>query len=90
MEYLQVNRPLKNSIVSHCRDPKLFDWFLEQNLVAILYDLFWAGSDTTSSTISYGILWLTIHESVQAKLRQELLDFISKHGKLPAFNDKNR
>ena len=61
----------------------------EQNLVSILYDIFWAGSDTSSSTISYAILWLTIHPHVQQKLRNELKEFVKANNREPTVHDKN-
>lgn len=46
--------------------------FSEEQLLVILLDLFLAGSETTSSTISFVILLLMKHQDVQAKIHAEL------------------
>lgn len=46
--------------------------FSEEQLLVVLLDLFLAGSETTSSMLSFVILLLLEHEDVQAKLRAEI------------------
>lgn len=46
--------------------------FSEQQLLVILLDLFLAGSETTSSMLSFVILHLLKHQDVQDKVHAEL------------------
>ena len=48
-----------------------------------------AGSDTSSNTISYAILWLTVHQDVQQKLRHELNEFVKENNREPTVDDRN-
>jgi len=47
-------------------------YFLERNLVSILGDLYLAGSDTTSTTLSWMILYLCKMPDVQKKFQAEI------------------
>lgn len=44
----------------------------ERQLVATLADLFFAGSDTTSTTLSWGVLYLCKFPHVQKKFQEEI------------------
>lgn len=46
--------------------------FSEEQLLVILLDLFLAGSETTSSMLSFVILLLLKHQDIQAKVHAEL------------------
>lgn len=46
--------------------------FTEKQLLVLLLDLFLAGSETTSSSLSFVIFHLLKHQTVQAKVREEL------------------
>lgn len=46
--------------------------FSEEQLLVVLLDLFLAGSETTSSMLSFVILLLLRHQDVQAKVRAEI------------------
>lgn len=46
--------------------------FSEEQLLVLLLDLFLAGSETTSSMLSFVILILLKHQDVQAKVHAEL------------------
>ncbi|XP_028665549.2 cytochrome P450 2D3 [Erpetoichthys calabaricus] len=46
--------------------------FDNENLTILLTDLFAAGTDTTSSTLRFAILYLMIHPDIQAKCHQEI------------------
>lgn len=51
------------------KSPKSFS---EEQLLVLLLDLFLAGSETTSSMLSFVILLLLKHQDVQAKVHAEL------------------
>nr|XP_034989526.1 cytochrome P450 2J2-like isoform X3 [Zootoca vivipara] len=46
--------------------------FDEANLVHVIYDLFTAGIDTGSSTLSWALLFMVIHPDVQEKVQAEI------------------
>lgn len=57
------------------------------NLVNTLIDLFFAGSETTSSTLSWAILFLIGHPDVQDKVRKEVHQIVGPD-RLPHLSDK--
>lgn len=46
--------------------------FTERQLNNILSDLFFAGTDTTSSTLSWTVLYLALYKNAQEKMQQEI------------------
>ncbi|XP_046568799.1 cytochrome P450 2H2-like [Haliotis rubra] len=57
------------------------------NLVKVVGDLFIAGTDTTSTTIQWILLYLTMHQDIQAKCFREIEDNIGTE-KRPEMTDK--
>ncbi|KAJ6656390.1 hypothetical protein lerEdw1_003893, partial [Lerista edwardsae] len=49
-----------------CGDPE--SSFNEQNLINVIVDLFGAGTETTASTLLWGLLLMVLHPEVQSKL----------------------
>ncbi|GMR56030.1 hypothetical protein PMAYCL1PPCAC_26225, partial [Pristionchus mayeri] len=49
-----------------------------EQLLACCSEMFIAGQETTTSTIRWGVLFLTAHQDVQDKLRAEILSIIGK------------
>lgn len=62
--------------------------FSEEQLLVLLLDLFLAGSETTSSMLSFVILLLMKHQDVQAKVYAELSTVVGDREVLLA--DKNK
>ena len=58
-----------------------------EQLVNILFDLFVAGSETTSTTLSWAVLYMLRHPDVQAKVQSEL-DKVVGRGRLPTMADR--
>jgi cytochrome P450 len=56
---------------------------LVKNLVCVLSDLFTAGSDTTSSTLSWAFLYMLHYPEVLAKVREEI-DTVVGRDELPS------
>jgi len=54
------------------KNKKSTNSFTEEQLLVLLLDLFLAGSETTSSMLSFVILNLIKHQDVQAKVHAEL------------------
>ncbi len=61
----------------------------EANLVNVLIDLFIAGSETTSTTLSWGMLYMILHPEIQEKVHEELDEVIGK-GIQPVIGDRVR
>jgi len=58
-----------------------------QNLVHTLMDVFLAGSETTSTTLTWAVLYMARYPEVQAKVQEEL-DMVVGSGRLPSLQDK--
>ncbi|XP_004648699.1 cytochrome P450 2G1-like [Octodon degus] len=61
--------------------------FNTQNLITTTVNLFFAGTETVSSTLRYGILLLMKHPDVEAKVYEEIRQVIGPH-KIPSVNDR--
>nr|XP_045006057.1 cytochrome P450 2J4 isoform X2 [Jaculus jaculus] len=57
--------------------------FNEENLICSTLDLFFAGTETTSTTLRWALLYLTLHPEVQEKVQAEI-DREIGHGKQPS------
>jgi cytochrome P450 len=64
--------------------------FLVKHLNAIVGDIFGAGSSTTSSTLTWSVLYLTKFPEVQEKLQKELDEVIGTSGRLISVEDKSK
>jgi len=58
-----------------------------QNLLAVVGDLFSAGTDTTTVTFEWMLLFIANYPEVQQKLRQEIDDMIGD--RIPTQDDLN-
>ncbi|XP_048194600.1 cytochrome P450 2C5-like isoform X5 [Perognathus longimembris pacificus] len=53
--------------------------FTYENLTVVALDLFGAGTETTSTTLRYGLLLLMKHPHVTAKMKEEINHVIGRH-----------
>ncbi|CAL8126604.1 unnamed protein product [Orchesella dallaii] len=60
----------------------------EQHLVAALGDMFGAGTDTTSTTLTWGILYIIKFPGVQSKFQQEI-DLVTANSRNVSVNDRS-
>ncbi len=59
------------------------------NLLNVLMDFFIAGSETTSATLNWAVLFMLVHPEVRAKVQEEL-DAVVGRGRLPALSDRSK
>lgn len=57
------------------------------DLLVSIADLFGAGSETTSSTLRWVVLYMALHPDVQAKVQAEIDGVVAK-GTLPSLADR--
>ncbi|XP_022106606.1 cytochrome P450 2J6-like isoform X2 [Acanthaster planci] len=60
---------------------------LPENLKHIVGDLFGAGSETTATTLRWGMLYMIAHPEIQRRVQKELDDVTSRN-RLPRISDK--
>ncbi|CAO2585360.1 Cytochrome P450 2C55 [Lemmus lemmus] len=63
--------------------------FTTESLMATVADVFVAGSETTSTTLRYGLLLLLKHTEVIAKVQKEIDHVIGRH-RSPCMQDRSR
>ncbi|XP_052093365.1 cytochrome P450 2U1-like isoform X1 [Mytilus californianus] len=71
---------------NHTRENKI--QFSEDNLEAVVLDLFGAGTETTSSGILWAIIFLVNNPDVQQKMRNELTEVVGSN-RQPLLTDRN-
>ena len=60
--------------------------FCVDQLVAICYDFFLAGAETSSTTLAWAILFMTLHPEVQEKVAQEIASHLGS--RMPGQDDR--
>lgn len=60
----------------------------ERQLVTLLFDVFFAGSDTTINTLSWAILYLCKYPKAQEKLQQEVAQVTNANSRKVALSDQ--
>uniref|UniRef100_A0A6J0SHH0 Cytochrome P450 2C19-like n=1 Tax=Pogona vitticeps TaxID=103695 RepID=A0A6J0SHH0_9SAUR len=61
--------------------------FTQENLMMTIYDLFIAGTETTSTSLRYLLMVLLEHPTVQAKVQEEI-DRVIGRERMPAMKDR--
>ncbi|XP_052657655.1 cytochrome P450 2J2 [Harpia harpyja] len=62
--------------------------FQEENLVACVLDLLFAGTETTSTTIRWALLYMAMYPEIQARVQAEI-DAVIGQVRQPALEDRN-
>ncbi|XP_009577081.1 PREDICTED: cytochrome P450 2J2-like [Fulmarus glacialis] len=62
--------------------------FQEENLVACTLDLLFAGTETTSTTIRWALLYMAIYPEIQARVQAEI-DAVIGQARQPALEDRS-
>ncbi|KAM6172262.1 cytochrome P450 2J2 [Erethizon dorsatum] len=66
------------------KDKTTFD---EENLICSTLDLFFAGTETTSTTLRWGLLYMAVYPEVQEKVHAEM-DRVVGQGRQPSLADR--
>ncbi|NP_001383635.1 cytochrome P450, family 2, subfamily J, polypeptide 22 isoform X2 [Gallus gallus] len=62
--------------------------FCEDNLVSCTLDLFFAGTETTSTTIRWALLFMAMYPEIQARVQAEI-DAVIGQARQPSLEDRN-
>ncbi|XP_068432658.1 cytochrome P450 1A1 [Clinocottus analis] len=85
-------RDITDSLIDHCEDRKLDEnsnvQMSDEKIVGIVNDLFGAGFDTISTTLSWAVMYLVAYPDIQERLYQELKDKVGLD-RSPVLSDKS-
>lgn len=84
-----------NNFESGKRPRNFIEFYIDENfhnfdkkvLLALLVDFFQAGSETTSNTLSFALLYMLHYPEVKRKVQNEIDEKLK--GKFPSLNDRN-
>ena len=60
----------------------------ERQCVAIVGDLFGAGTETTSTTLTWSIIYMTLNQKIQDRVHAEIIDVIGSSG-IPSMHNRS-
>ena len=63
--------------------------FLEKQLQHVIDDLFAAGTETTSTTLSWGLIYMTLNPDIQHRVQAEI-DAVLGKGDLPSMSHRTK
>lgn len=63
--------------------------YTESQLLAITTDVFMAGTETSSATVSFAIMLMAMHPEIMRKVQEEIDEKVGRE-RLPCFEDKNK
>ncbi|XP_015253796.1 PREDICTED: cytochrome P450 2J6-like [Cyprinodon variegatus] len=88
---LDPNKPrdyIDSFLIEERRDRKQDMGFVEENLVLCCLDLFLAGSETTSKTLQWGLIYLINNPPIQEKVQEEI-DRVVGQKRQPTMADRS-
>lgn len=78
-----------NEMKTRCTNLSSPSYFNDENLIALIRDLFVASIETTTNTIGFVIAFLSVKQDIQKKIHDELDDVLGKDI-LPRLANRNR
>ncbi|XP_072030469.1 cytochrome P450 2U1-like [Amphiura filiformis] len=69
--------------------PDIAEWFDDEDLVSCIEDLFGAGTETSSATLKFGLLYMVLQPDIQEKIQAELDSEVGRN-RMPSFKDRPR
>ncbi|XP_072013333.1 cytochrome P450 2U1-like [Amphiura filiformis] len=73
----------------HKEDPDIAEWFDDGDLEACIADLFAAGTETSSTTLKWGLLYMVLQPDIQEKIHAELDSEVGRN-RMPTLKDRPR
>ncbi|XP_072025499.1 cytochrome P450 2U1-like [Amphiura filiformis] len=70
-------------------NPDIAEWFDDEDLISCVGDLFAGGTETTSTTLKWGLLYMVLHPDIQAMVQTEL-DSVVGRNRMPTLKDRPR
>ncbi|XP_072016375.1 cytochrome P450 2U1-like [Amphiura filiformis] len=67
--------------------PDIAEWFDDEDFVACVGDLFGAATETTSTTLKWGFLYMVLQPDIQEKVQAEL-DSVAQRNRMPSLKDR--
>ncbi|XP_069898980.1 cytochrome P450 1A1-like isoform X2 [Dipodomys merriami] len=84
-------RDITDSLIEHCQDKKLDEnaniQLSDEEIIAIVVDLFGAGFDTVTTAISWCLMYLVKNPGIQRKIQKEL-DAVVGRERRPRLSDR--
>uniref|UniRef100_F7DQC8 Cytochrome P450 1A n=1 Tax=Ornithorhynchus anatinus TaxID=9258 RepID=F7DQC8_ORNAN len=85
-------RDITDSLIEHCQDKKLDEnanvQLSDKKIVNVVLDLFGAGFDTITTSLSWSLMYLVKYPEVQKKIQEEL-DMVIGRGRMPRLSDRS-
>ncbi|XP_039629110.1 cytochrome P450 1A1 [Polypterus senegalus] len=86
-------RDITDSLIEHCQDKKVDEnsniQISDDKIISIVNDLFGAGFDTVTSSLSWALLYLSLYPEIQKKIHEEIdMNVDKEHG--PRLSDKSK
>ncbi|XP_050162526.1 cytochrome P450 2J2-like [Myiozetetes cayanensis] len=82
------SRDYIDSYLQEIAKDKGSDTFREEHLIMCLLDLMFAGTETTSSTLRWALLFMALHPEIQARVQAEI-DAVIGQARQPVLEDRN-